>query len=350
MELDIEDTLYRIINGYFYIEVNNTNYKIVMPGIEQKYQAHCFYKDILSNNKYSDHWLSDETIKKLLTKYDIWNDNKEQDFKKILEALDKSKIEYYLNFNTVSKKDQIKSMINNLNNSINKAYVEKHHFDHLTLEYYAQNMKNQYLIYTMVYKDNARVFNDTFESIDSNYLHEIIAEIHNNTLGNEDIKAVARHDLWKSYWTSNKDNVFGTNIRNLTDEQRSLINFSRTLDAIREHLEAPTEEIINDNDALDGWLLYQNDKSIKEKKQKIITEKYGLDKKDVGEVFVMTNNKEEMKEIYSLNDNQTNKDIKNMQKLALNNIDKSIPWSEVPHVKRELQQQAMTMQKDRLKG
>lgn len=347
---DLEDNLYKIINGYFYIEVNSTNYKIVMPGIEQKYQAHCFYKDILNQNKFDDSWLSETDIKKLLVSYNIWNENKEKDFKDLISVLDKTKIEYYLNFNMVSKKIQIKSAIDNLNNNINKAYIEKHHFDHLTLEHYAQNMKNQYLIYTMVYKDNARVFNDTFESIDSNYLHEIIAEIHNNTLGNEDIKAVARHDLWKSYWTSNKDNIFGGNIKTWTDEQRSLVNFSRTIDAIREHMEAPTEDIINDNDALDGWVLYQNDKSLKEKKQKLLTEKYGLDKKDVGEVFVLTHHKDEANDIYNLNDAQTNRDIKEMTKLVINSQDKTIPWSEVPHIKRELQQRVMTMQKERLKG
>ena len=350
MDIDIEETLYRILNGYFYIAVDKNNYKIVMPGVEKKYQAHCFYKTILQDNKFNDSWFSAEKVQRLLNHYNIWNDSKEEDLKKLQQSLDQSKIEYYLNFNTVSKKDQIKSIIDHLNKNINQAYHDKHSLDFLTLEYYAQNLKNQYLIYTMVYQNNERLFTDNFEDIDSNYLGRIIAEIHYNTLGNDEIKKVARNDLWKSYWTSNKENIFNRSIKDLTDEQRSLINFSRTLDAIREHLEAPIEEVVNDDDALEGWLLYQNDKAVKEKKQKMITEKYGLDKKDVGEVFVMTNNKEETKEIYSLNDTQTNRDIKNMTKLATSNIDKTIQWSEVPHVKRELQQQAMTMQKERLKG
>lgn len=343
---NIEDILYRIINKYFYIKINDINYKIVSPGVEQKYRAHCLYIDTIENDKFSDNWLNEEAIKGILLRHNLWNESKESELKELLKSIDKAKIEYYLNFTNFSNKNQIKKIIDNLNTSINKSYNMKHQLDYLSLESHAQNIKNQYLFATMVYYDNSRVFSDNFEELDILKLNDIAIHINNYTISQDDIKRLARSELWRSYWTSGKDKIFNGSIVEWTDEQRSLVNFSKTLDAVREHLDAPSEEVINDDDALDGWLLYENEKIAKEKKQKIVSEKYGLDKKNGGEVFLLTNpnNREQTKEIYELNDAQTNRDIKEMTQFTRSQKG-PVQWSEIPHVQRSLKQQINSMQR-----
>jgi hypothetical protein len=348
VDLDIEDTIYRIINGYFYIIVNNINYKIVMPDIEIKYQAHCFYRSIIEDNKFNSSWLNDNQIKQLLYNNKLWSDLKQIQFDELLKSLDQSKIQYFLNFNTESKKKEIKKLIDSINKQINEAYRTKHQFDYLSLESYAQTIKNQYLISKMVYQNKELLFNN-FEDLNISDLDPFILEISDKTLGNEEIKTVAHHELWRSYWGANKDFIFKNSVTEWTDEQRSLVNFSRTLDSIREHLEAPTEEVMCDHDALDGWILYQHDKIAKEKKKKHIEEKYGLNSKSGQEVFLMTNTQEETKEIFGLNDPSIRQDIQEMKK-AVNSTDKNINWAELPHVKRQLQQQSNEAFKNKLKG
>jgi hypothetical protein len=102
-------------------------------------------------------------------------------------------------------------------------------------------------------------------------------------------------------------------------------------------MEAPSEDIINDDDALDGWILYQNDKNNKEKQKKQISEKFGLDKKRGDEVFIMTNDKKETKAIYSLNDPNTNRDIKNMIKITKEKGE--VDWTELPHVQKQIKEE-----------
>jgi hypothetical protein len=102
-------------------------------------------------------------------------------------------------------------------------------------------------------------------------------------------------------------------------------------------MEAPVEEIMDDDDALDGWILYQNHKNDTERKKKQISDKFGLDKKQAGEVFLLTNNSDERQEIYGLNDSQTNKDIKEM--IEITQKEGKVNWTDLPHVKREIQQQ-----------
>ena len=163
----------------------------------------------------------------------------------------------------------------------------------------------------------------------------------------DDIKKISRSELWKSYWGSSKNNIFSGHVKDWTDEQRSLVNFTKTLDSIREHMEAPTEEIIEDNDALDGWILHQHEKIAKEKKQKHVSEKYGLDKKNNNEVFLMSSNIDDAKEILSLNGAEGLKNINEVITIA-NKSDEKIDWVKLPHVKREIlnkQQELMNNRK-----
>lgn len=340
--MDLENLLYRIINGYYTISIDKNIYKIVCPNIGIKQQAQNIYLQIIDEYKYdTDSWISNQQIQHLLSVYNVWNKDLENKLNSLGKDLEKLKIELYKNFNNSDIKNQIKELIKGINNNINDLYNKKHYFDYLTLEYYAQNIKNQYLITNMVYDTmDQKIFSeDNFENTDYLFLEKILYEIHKYTLDSITIKQIVRSDIWKSYWNVSKEKIFPGTVKDWTDEQRSLINFSKVLDSIREHMEAPTEEIMLDDDALDGWILYQNHKSETERKKKQISDKFGLDKKKAGEVFLLTNNAEERQEIYGLNDTQTNRDIKEM--IDVTKKEGKVNWTDLPHVKREIKQQLM---------
>jgi hypothetical protein len=346
VELDTEIILYRIINGYYYINIDNIKYKILLPNLSDKQQAQSIYLSLLDDYKFdTDCWISDKFIKYLLKTYNIWNEDNEKSYKELLKALDNAKIQYFLNFNNASNKETLKKSIINLNKNIEDANIQKHCFDHLTLEYYAQSLKNQYLICSTVYKeDGSKVFNE-YDNINTSLLDKILSEIYLNSLTTNDIKKIAKHELWKAYWGSSKENIFSGCVKDWTDEQRSLVNFTKTLDSIREHMEAPSEQIIEDNDALDGWILYQHEKIEKEKKQKHIAEKYGLNDKHGNEIFLMSSNTEDTKEILSLNDRESMKNIQEIISIS-NSSQDSVDWVKLPHVKRELLKQQNEMMKN----
>ena len=67
-------------------------------------------------------------------------------------------------------------------------------------------------------------------------------------------------------------------------------------------MEAPSEEVINDDDMLDGWFIVQNRKREKDKKEKDVDSTLGANAgKD--EVFVMARpeDKERLKSIKDMN-------------------------------------------------
>lgn len=338
--MDLENLLYRIINGYYTISIDSNIYKIVCPNISIKQQAQNIYLQIIDEYKYdTESWISDQQIQHLLSVYNVWNKDLENKLDSLTKDLEKVKIELYKNFSNSDVKSHIKELIKTINSNINDLYNKKHYFDYLTLEYYAQNIKNQYLITNMVYDTlDRKVFSeDNFENTDYLFLEKMLYEIHKYSLDSITIKQIVRTDLWKSFWNVSKEKIFPGTVKDWTDEQRSLINFSKVLDSIREHMEAPSEDIISDDDALDGWILYQNHKSETERKKKQISDKFGLDKKQAGEVFLLTNNSTERQEIYALNDTQTNRDIKEM--IDITKTKGKVNWTDLPHVQREIKQQ-----------
>lgn len=339
--MDLEKLIYRIINGHYTITIDGSVYKVILPNISIKQEAHSVYLKTIDDHKYdTSSWITSKNIENLLTIYNIWNNDKEDKFNNLVKDLDQHKINLSRNYINLNIRASIKSTIDIFNKEINDLYSQKHCFDYLTLEYYAQSIKNQYLIANMVYSlDNKKILTYyDFDNMDSMFLEKILSEIHNNSIDSLTIKKISRHDLWRSFWGVSKENIFEGKIKDWTDEQRSLVNFSNVLDSIRGHMEAPSEDIIKDDDALDGWILYQNQKNEQQKTKNLLDEKFNLSKKKAGEVFVISQDKNERKSINDLNDAQTKKDIKNMIKLS-NEKEGPIDWADLPHVRRELQQE-----------
>jgi len=352
VDCDIESVLYRIVSGYYYISIDKYDYKIILPDLRLKQKAHSVYMDIMDEYKFDDlNWISPNAISILLKHHDIWNDQKEIELKQLLKVLDNSKIELYKNFSNTTLKEKIIKIISSTKQSINDYYNKKHYFDYMTLEHYASSIKNQFLIANTVYnQEGQKLFDqEDIDTIDTVLLDKILLQIYSNNISLEDLKALARHDCWKSFWGVSQDNIFPGSAKDWTDEQRSLINFSKTLDAIREHMESPPEEIIDNDDALDGWMLYQQEKVKKEKAKQHISEKYGLDRKNAGEVFLLTQDVDETKEIFGLNDPTTNMEIREMHKVLKDN-EEGMKWSELPHVKRQLNKELHDMSLNRSKG
>jgi hypothetical protein len=337
VDLDIEDNIYRIINGYYFIELNNNIYKVFSTPLLIKQRANALYNEIIDKYKFdTKSWLSKQTIDYLLIRDNLWNKDKSNHCELLLKQLEKTKIELYLKFIDPVNRKNCKQLIQEIKTKINNYHNDKYYFYHMSLEGYAHSIKNQFIIAHTVYKNDELIFKDDWNNIDISLLDSISSEIYKKNLGLDEIRYLSKQELWKSFWSASKENVFAPPTTQWTDEQILIVNISKSLDSIREHPECPTEDIINDSDALDGWMLFQHDKTQKEKKKQQLEERLGLknNKGGVNELFVLTDNKEEAREIFDLNDNNIKQDIKEIRKVAQSG--KSVNWTELPHVQRDM--------------
>jgi len=335
---DKEILLNRILLGKTIFYYNDNEYSLHSPSLDIKYQSSLLYDHILNEEKF-DNWFREENTKNLLISIELWNFQTEKALQDLEKKLDTLKVELFENFLLPSKIKMIKNNIKNTKNQINKIYLTKQNFISNTLEGYASSLKNEYIICHTLYRDNELVFdyNDIKSSKNSSTLfNSLVQEIDKLIISTETYKMLARSQIWRSYMNCSKYcTLFDKPIVLLTDEQRALLNISRMYDNIHEHPECPDENIIEDDDALDGWMILQKRKNEKTKKQnQFDTSNPRL--KNSGEVFLLSGNEQDYNSISEMNSPESSLAIK--EKMAFIKQKGKAHDGELPDVQRELRQ------------
>jgi hypothetical protein len=327
--------LSRILSGFYIFIHNNIKYKLIYPNIYIKYEAELYSQEEYEKCKYND-WINEEEIIYNLINLGLWTLDGDSRLQKLNQQTEDAKIDLYKNYFNSSKVKSIKRNIKGLNKSYEKMYSNRHSLDHLTAEGYAQTIKNQYiLIYSLHYENNTRVFDHLLDS-DYVLLNSLSNIINENIIGIDIFRKLARSDIWRNYWSANKNNIFDNSAINWTDEQKTLVVLTKMYDNAYEHPECPPNNIIEDDDAFDGWLIFQKRENEKNKNKQRTEKMLGNKLNKAGEVFLMANNKEEAQSIYNLNDPLAQNTIKERNNIILGSSS-DIKENNLPDVQRNLQ-------------
>lgn len=333
---------YRIINGYFDITVKDQNYKIVYPDHQKKYEAEKLYVSLMLNSRFDIEYLNDKQLADLLASNNIWCEQDQTKLESIEQEIDKLKIRLYQNYHNEDIKKQAKSELKTLREYQHELLLNKHSLDYLTLEFFANNIKNQYLISQCILNPNDElVFGNNYYELDLNLLKDIISEIEKHQITAEDLKNICMSDVWKRYLC--QENIFGPSIY-LNDDQANLMSLQKMYNNIRQHPDCPEEGVLEDSDALDGWFLFQKQQNKKNKKKNEALSKVRGKVGNHDFVYVITNDKNEAEAIEDLNDVRGKELIKSVRDLNLQDGE-SVKWKDIPYIKQEIQSQAYRNQK-----
>ena len=296
MNEDLELLLYRIFCGYLIFNLNNETYKLSSANLTIKYEAQILYNNIVNDEKYND-WIREENLDSLLVYLNLWTKDTSMIIKDIEKKIDNNKVEYYTHFKFSDKKNSIKKNLDNYKKQLSSILNKKEELYSNTLEGYANSIKNEFIITRTLYKNDKLVFNNSCN--ENNYLlfNNVVSELNKYNINIYDFKKIARNHIWRSYWNVKKDKVFSDSF---TDDQRTLIGISQMYERVYEHPECPSDEIIDDDDALDGWMIVQKRKTEKDKKQQQV-DSLNPKLKNAQEVFLFANNNNEAEEIIGLN-------------------------------------------------
>jgi hypothetical protein len=170
-----------------------------------------------------------------------------------------------------------------------------------------------------------------------------------NLLDDGDIRDLARNEPWKTHWVINKggDNLFLNSDKERSPEQRAIFIWSRMYDSISESIEAPSESIINDDDALDGWLITQRRRREAEKNEKDVEGKIAGNEKisNSAEIFVMAGNQKDAGKIDDAN-SYTAKKIKDSRTNYIHAKGSEVKQGEFKDVRMSINQKSNSQFKD----
>jgi len=283
----------------------------------------------------------------------VWSNEKEEQLKTIDKTLDNKKVSLYRSVLNKSQQKETRKVLKHLKKNQLKLLQDKHSLDDLTIEHYAETLSRQFLILSSLTREDKKDIclnnRDVTKDIAWNWFNEIYAEVLKNRYTLEEYREIARTEPWRSYWTISDKNPFGGSVVDLTDEQKTLILYSRMYDNAYKHPDFPGDHIAEDDDLFDGWLLVIREENKKTKTTKNIDHvhpKY----QNADEVYVVAHSNEEAQNIDNLNTFEGKLTKKRRAAKIAYSDGKPIKAADMPDTREKLHAQAHREMVNKIKG
>lgn len=333
MSQELEQFIYRIITGKLLFNFNNKTYTLLPPKPIIKYKANLLYETIISDEKYNE-WILAENLERYMTYLEVWNNDMSTFIAKSDKQLEDLKVSLFNNRLNSKMTNRTRNQISSIRRRVADLQMTKQTYYSQTLEGYAESIKYEYIITNTLFHNGKKVFGK-FGSMQTSYqdFTAIVSEINKHALQTYHYRQIARSDLWRSFWSIDKNNIFSGPVSLWSEEQRTLAGYSAMYDSVFEHPEKPVDSVIEDDDMLDGWMINQR-RTIEKSKQQdsIIKSNNKLGKAQ--EVFIFTDSEEGIKEVMGMNSDEANLAI--AQRANILNKNQSIDHSRLPDVQKDL--------------
>ena len=300
-----EEIITRLFTGEVVLGLGHKSYKIVSPSQYIRRNAQEIYNKTLHENRFGE-WITDADALKILTYHSLCTKEIDDNIKAMDKQIEDLKVTLYESLFLPNRFDESKKMLDMVKNKYSQMYALRHSLDYLTLRGYAEMVRRQYIVFMTLYNyDTNKKIWDAWEDIDTRLLENIVSELASNSISIEDLREVARTDPWKNYWYISNCSPFRQPLEELTDEQKTVCIFSHMYDNALKHPESPTDDVMNDDDLFDGWLIKKRREREKEQMNQHVDKQLGGRKHaDAHEVFIMAKDVDAAKKIEAMNDIQ----------------------------------------------
>lgn len=294
----------RLLSGRQIILVNNKSIIVDHPSLETKLLAEEEYDKVVSEGlftgvprrSYLVSWYKHQGL------LDANYEEKLKNFEKTIENL---KVDLYLAKNSTLE-EQTKKRLTMVRSNYHDYVNTTNSLLNNCLEGIASKAKARFLFLNSCKNmDGSLFFCEDISHYDYNMIARILAD---SSISEQKIREISRSGFWRGIWTNKKYDSFRVPHYELSDEQQSLAYFSQFYDYVYESTERPSQDIIDDDDKIDGW---HTDQYRKHEKERNVKKKSGpqRDLSRFQEVFLPAANQEEANKIYASNDDTGQKII-----------------------------------------
>jgi len=296
-----------LTTGQLHFRVNSYPYFLSCINSSVKVIANTIYEESLYNNRFEG-WLSNQTAKQILIQRGIISPVIDNQIKAIEESIEDMKVSLYRSMFSTSDEKRIRKELKMAKDKLAGLEKSKSELYYLTLEGFATRLKFMTLIAGSLYSAITfkRIFtNEEIKEPDFFFIDQITNKRSIIEPIDKEIREISRTQPWRTMWSLGKPNPFNKSVINLTDYQQTLMVYSNMYDNIRESIECPPDNIINDDDCCDGWLILQSRKRDKELKERQTNEVLGKKANNAQELFIPAKGKDDFDRINSMNDGGT---------------------------------------------
>jgi len=304
--------IYRISSGKQLLNFAGITYTFCQPSFSLQHSAQMVYDEIVYTLRF-DNWVTEDQCMQNLITSGLLDIKYKDNIKELNKNLDNHKVNLYKNFFNAKQQEKIRSYIYLIYNKLNDIYATLSSLEHLTLHGFASICRQEYILLHSIYLPNGDLAFENNKSFA--LLNSLLNLIDKNALSPAEYRQLARHYLWRDIWRTSKNSPF-PDFKYYTEEQRNLHNFSKMYDMVYESMESPQDEIIEDDDALDGWFVLQR-REIEDHRKEKRAEKFSDNKHgNAQELYLVANTEEDRKRIAEMNTGQA-KLIKRQREAAI---------------------------------
>jgi len=253
-----ELTLYQIIAGKVACKILGDLLYVKSPTPEQKLMGLQIYQDTLLEAEL-DGVLTDTEMQTIMIQNGLWSPTEESELSTASTRMDTLKEEMYKRYSSFQSQqiERLRRLLIGLRTRAGELFKKKHAYDLYTCVGLATVYQLQTFLANNTYDSNGTVISE--KNIDDTYMRLLSEQYVNNKPTDFDVRQITKSGLWRSIWHASKgdNSIFGLPATFFSDEQRSLIGWSRLYDNIAEAVEQPDKIVLDDDDLLDGWLILQ---------------------------------------------------------------------------------------------
>jgi len=348
-QIELDNILYGILYGTYYVNYNNIKYSCVPNTLQDKYEASVIYNQVMQDIRYEE-MLTWEEAQRIFELTGKWTNQDEAGLKDLDKMVENTKLQMYLNYTNPISVEQLRKKLKQIQSGIMKSNQTKYKLYHATKEAHAENTRSEFLI-AMSIRDNCgnKLYNiDSFWDANNSLIQTVLEQ--RPIFHMDKIRKIARSEPWRSMWIAHKGDAIGSPSVDWTEFQRILCSYSKMYDNVYESTECPPDEVINDDDILDGWFIKQRKDRDEAKQEKSTDHHFGSHKgKGRQELFVMARNQDEVNNILNQNDASGKAVIETRKQVIRNAGSQGVKEQEMPDVKRDLQMQAVQEMREKLR-
>lgn len=318
--------LNKVLSGDIITKIGEDIMITHQPSARERYLAD-FFSGQVYEQAFKEGVFVQEEIELIAIQNGWWTEEKEEELKKIPKDMEQMKVDYYNNFIRDSTRSLIKKAIRQREERWEKLISEKYELYSYTcesLQTQAYEMELLRSCTSFLYDEQSSI-----DRLDINLLH---SRYNKEILSDKELRTLSKDNGWKSIWAASKDGrqIFSVKTCDLSEMQKALMGWSRMYDSVYESMETPSEDIINDDIAIDGWFVLQSRKREDQQKK---SQADGLP--ESAEVFVPVSNKKEAQRVHDMNDVEGKRQISSRMKDLKENG--SLQEGDFSHVKQGLQ-------------
>lgn len=291
----------RIRSGIYNLNIENKLITIKTPTIEDEYFINEKFKEDYEICL-QDGIKTEEDVLEWMRTRELWTDKDDEREKGLVKDIDNLKKRIYENRHRFNLREQIRRGIRAGEKQLSETLEKKTKYLNNSCEGIANIGKVAEFFKRCTYINNelCDLYDLKIELISNRYYKTLLLE--------KNVRELARNEPWRSLWVlrdSGAYSLFSNQDRQLSPDQKSLLIWSRMYDNVHESPDCPSEEVINDDDMLDGWFSIQTEKRQNAAMESELETKLSNSKiANSQEVFLIADNKQDAENINQMNTHQ----------------------------------------------